>query len=77
MFETFSGTLFDEGLLGVHSKVSQCPTSVRNEMAYEYISMDNIQLVGGLLGEKPKKQNHEGLRPNVDNIIPMWMWKGP
>ena len=26
-------------------KVSQCPTSVMNEMAYEYISMDNILLV--------------------------------
>ena len=26
-------------------KVSQCPTSVRNGKAYEYISMDNIQLI--------------------------------
>ena len=33
------------GLLGVHLRVSQCPISVRNEKAYEYISMDNIQLV--------------------------------
>ena len=33
------------GLLSVHPKVSQCPTSVKNGMAYEYISMDNIQLV--------------------------------
>ena len=33
------------GLLGVHPKSHKCPTSVRNEKAYEYISMDNIQLV--------------------------------
>ena len=33
------------GLLGVHLRVSQCPISVRNEKTYEYISMDNIQLV--------------------------------
>ena len=33
-----------------------CPTLVRNEMTYEYISMDNIQLVWGLLGEKPKNK---------------------
>ena len=33
------------GLLGVHPKVSQCPTSVKNGKTYEYISIDNIQFV--------------------------------
>ena len=32
------------GLLGVHPK-SQCLISVRDEKAYEFINMDNIQLV--------------------------------
>ena len=39
------GTLFEGRLLSVYPKVSQCPTSVRNEKTYEYIIMDNIQLV--------------------------------
>ena len=29
---------------------TQCPTSVRNEKACKYISMNNIQLELGLLG---------------------------
>ena len=33
------------GLLGVHLKVSQCPTLVRKGKAYEFISVNNIQLV--------------------------------
>ena len=32
-------------LLGVHPRVSQCLTLVRNETTYKYISMDNMQLV--------------------------------
>ena len=56
------------GLLGVHPKASQCPISVRNWKAYEeYISMNNIILVQGLLGERTK----------LDNIIPMWIGKSP
>ena len=32
-------------LLSVHRKVSQCPTSVMNVKTYEYINMNNIQLI--------------------------------
>ena len=39
------GTLFDERIVGCAPKVSQCPTLVRNEKTYDYISIDNIQLV--------------------------------
>ena len=28
-------------------------------------------------GGKARKQNHESLRPKVDNIIPMWMEMSP
>ena len=44
------------GLLGMHLKFHKCPTSVRNENVYEYISIDNIQLVQGLLKKKPKNK---------------------
>ena len=43
-------------LLSMHLKSHKCPTSVRNKKTYEYISMNNIQLVGALLGKKPKKK---------------------
>ena len=33
------------GLLGMCSKSKQCPISVKNGKTYEYISMNNIQLV--------------------------------
>ena len=33
------------GLLGMHHKSHKCPILVRNEKTYEYINMDNIQLV--------------------------------
>ena len=39
------GTLFEGRIVGCVPKVPQCPTSVRNRKAYEYISMDNIQLL--------------------------------
>ena len=45
-----------EGLLGVYPKSHKCPTSVRNEKAYEYISMDMKSF-----GKKAQKQNHKGL----------------
>ena len=47
--------------IGCEPKVSERPTLVWNNMTYEYISMDNIRLVCGLLRKKLK----------VDNIIPM------
>ena len=42
---------------------------------YKLISMKNIQLVRGLLRD-PKKQNHKGLKPKLDNIILMWKGVG-
>ena len=47
-------------LLGCMPKVSQCPTSIRNVMAYEYINMDNIQS-DETFWRKNQKQNHENL----------------
>ena len=41
----YSETFFDGRIVGYVSKVPQCPTSVKNEKAYEYRSMNNIQLV--------------------------------
>ena len=38
-------TLFKGRIVGCAPKVSQYPTPVRNGKTYEYISMDNIQLV--------------------------------
>ena len=32
-------------IIGCSSKVSQCIISIRNKKTYEYISMDNIELV--------------------------------
>ena len=40
-----SRTLFEGRIVGCVPKVPQCPTLVRNEKAYGYISMNNIQLV--------------------------------
>ena len=45
------------GLLSVHPKSYKCPTSVMNGKTYEYINMDNIQLVRDLLGENPKNKS--------------------
>ena len=39
------GTLFNGRIVGCTPKVSICPTSIMNEKSYEYINMDNIQLV--------------------------------
>ena len=47
------------GLLDVRPK-SHSPTLLRNRENHEFISMDNIQLIQGLLGEA-QKQNNEGL----------------
>ena len=44
------------GLLGVYLKSHKCPTSVRNGKTYEYISMNNIQLIRDLLREKSKNK---------------------
>ena len=41
----FGETLFERRIIGCVPKVSQCPTLVRNGKTYEYISMDNIQLI--------------------------------
>ena len=61
------------GLLSVHPKSYKCPTSVMNGKTYEYINMDNIQLVRDLLGEKSQKQIHEDVGSKVYNIISIWM----
>ena len=67
--KTFPTPLYSN-LLGVHPD-SLSLTSVRNREDHEFISMDNVQSVLGL-GEEARKQNHEGLRLKVDNIIQMW-----
>ena len=60
------------GLLGVHPKVSQCPTSIRNGKTYEYIIKHGQHPIGMRSFEgKDQKQNHEGL--GLKWIIPMWM----
>ena len=43
-------------VIGCASKVFQYPTLVRNEKGYEYIRINNIQLVRGLLGGKSKNK---------------------
>ena len=52
------------GLLGVHPKISQCPTSIRNGKTYEYIIKHGQHPIGMRSFEgKDRKQNHEGLGP--------------
>ena len=46
----------------MHPKSHSVPHQLGMRML-EYISVDNIQLVRGILEEKAQNQNHEGLGP--------------
>ena len=50
------GTSFEGRIVGCVPKVPQCPISVRNEKAYEYISMDNNPIDIKPFGGEAQKQ---------------------